>query len=208
MLIVVLTHAGDLLPVMIPKVVVKGVSSWSRSHLSCARRQSISIWPSSLRCFSLGSTNTFPVVEWIIGPTDRDVCWQMKFWDKEFDLSYSIEQKEMVVKCEHSFLQIDGPLADDVIRDNEILDSRLLDAVKEKVIHITVSSNNQLNWIKFRWIESLYRSPFWRSPNEFGRFMSWREQSTVPPPEAAYPRLGLELERLTASWREQVLFCK
>ena len=74
----------------------------------------------------------------------------MKFWDKEFDLSYSIEQKEMVVKCEHSFLQIDGPLADDVIRDNEILDSRLLDAVKEKVIHITVSSNNQLNWIKFR----------------------------------------------------------
>ena len=51
----------------------------------------------------------------------------MKFWDKEFDLSYSIEQKEMVVKCKHSFLQIDGPLADDVIRDNEILDLRLLD---------------------------------------------------------------------------------
>ena len=38
--------------------------------------------------------------------------------------------------------------------------------------------------------------------------MSWREQSTVPPPEAAYPLLGLESARLTASWREQVLFCK
>ena len=38
--------------------------------------------------------------------------------------------------------------------------------------------------------------------------MSWREQSTVPPPEAAYPQFGLESARLTASWREQVLFCK
>ena len=208
MLIAVLTHAGNLLPVMIPKVVVKGVSSWPWSHLSRAWRQGIGIRPSSLRSFSLSTTNTFSIIEWIVGPTDRDVCWQMKFWDKEFDLSYSIEQKELVVKCEHSFLQVDGPLTDDVIWDNEMLEQWLLDTVIEKIIHVTIPSNNQLNWIQLRWLETLYRSPFWRSPNEFGRFMSWREQSTVPPPEAAYPRLGLESERFTASWREQVLLCK
>ena len=66
----------------------------------------------------------------------------MKFWDKEFDLSYSIEQKEFVVKCEYSFLQVDGPLTDDVIRDNKIFERRLLDAVIEEVVHITISSNN------------------------------------------------------------------
>ena len=46
----------------------------------------------------------------------------MKFWDKEFDLSGSIEQKELMVKCEHPFLQVDGPLTSDVIGDNEILE--------------------------------------------------------------------------------------
>jgi hypothetical protein len=47
----------------------------------------------------------------------------MKFWDKEFDLSYTIEQKELVIKCEHSFLQVDRPLTGDVVRDDEILES-------------------------------------------------------------------------------------
>lgn len=74
----------------------------------------------------------------------------MKFRDEEFDLSYSIEQKELVVKCEHSFLQVDGPLTGDVIRDNEILERRLLDAVIEEVVHVTISSNNQLDWIQLR----------------------------------------------------------
>jgi hypothetical protein len=72
----------------------------------------------------------------------------MKFWDKKFDLSITIKQKELVVKCEHSFFQVDGPLADDVIRDNERLEPRLVDAVIEDVVHVTVTSNNQLNWIQ------------------------------------------------------------
>jgi hypothetical protein len=70
------------------------------------------------------------------------MCWQMKFRDEEFYLSYSIEQKELVVKCEHPFLQVDGPLTGNVVRDNEILEWRLLDAVIEKIIHVAISSNN------------------------------------------------------------------
>jgi hypothetical protein len=66
----------------------------------------------------------------------------MKFWDKEFDLSYTIEQKELVIKCEHSFLQVDRPLTGDVVRDDEILESWLLDAMIEEVVHVTISSNN------------------------------------------------------------------
>jgi hypothetical protein len=68
----------------------------------------------------------------------------MKFRDEEFDLSYSIEQKELMVKCEHSFLQVDGPLTDDVIRDNKMLERWLLDAVIENIVHVTISSINQL----------------------------------------------------------------
>ena len=74
----------------------------------------------------------------------------MKFWDEELDLSYSIEQKKLVVKCEHSFLQVDGPLTGDVIRNNEMLEPRLLDAVIEDVVHVTVSSNNQLDRIQLQ----------------------------------------------------------
>ena len=88
------------------------------------------------------------------------MCWQMKFWDEELDLSYSIKQKKLVVKSEHSFLQVDGPLTDDVIRNNEMLEPRLLDAVIEEIVHVTISSNNQLDWIQLRRIEALYRSPF------------------------------------------------
>ena len=140
---------------MVSKVVVEGVTSWPWSHLSCARCQSIGIWPSSLRRFSLGSTYTFPIVEWIFWLTGRDVCWQMKFWDEEFDLCCSIEQKELVVKSEHFFLQIDGPLTGNVIRDNEILEQRLLNAVIKEVVHATISLDNQLDCIQLQWLKYL-----------------------------------------------------
>ena len=74
----------------------------------------------------------------------------MKFWDEEFDLSGSIEQKELMVKCVHPFLQVDGPLTSDVVGDNEILERRLLDAVIEEIVHVTISANNQLYSIQLR----------------------------------------------------------
>ena len=78
------------------------------------------------------------------------MCWQMKFWDEEFDLCCSIEQKELVVKSEHFFLQIDGPLTGNVIRDNEILEQRLLNAVIKEVVHATISLDNQLDCIQLQ----------------------------------------------------------
>ena len=78
------------------------------------------------------------------------MCRQMKFWDEKLDLSYAIEQKELVVKTEHSFLQVDGPLTGDVVGDNEIQERRMQDAVIEEVVHVTISSNNQLDWTILR----------------------------------------------------------
>ena len=74
----------------------------------------------------------------------------MNFWDEEFHLSYSIEQKKIMVKCKHSFLQVDGPLTGNVIGNNKILQQQLLDAVIEKIVHVTISSNKQLDWIQLQ----------------------------------------------------------
>lgn len=51
-----------------------------------------------------------------------------------------------------------------------------------------------------------YLSPYWRSPIEFGKFISCLVHMTFPTPEAAWPRLGFASARLMASWREQLLF--
>ena len=75
----------------------------------------------------------------------------------------------------------------------------------ENVVHITVSGE-EINSVigKEQWA---HLSPFCRSATAFGLFILCRAHSTVAIPVAAWFRFGLEDERLTASCREQLLFC-
>lgn len=74
--------------------------------------------------------------------------------------------------CFHSILEIDAPLASDVIRYDHSLDRGILEArIKEK-IHVGISQRYDLvNGIVMN-RKGHYLSPFCKSPTLFGRFMS------------------------------------
>ena len=80
-----LTHLGDLLPIVIIEMKVEHVFPWSPCHLHSAAREVVVQAPKPFNGLAICPANFLFVVERILVVTVCFVCWEVKFRNQKFD---------------------------------------------------------------------------------------------------------------------------
>ena len=88
--------------------------SWT--HFSCTGSSFFMLWPIPLDSFAAGPADTFKQVKGILIVTFFLMSAEVVHWDGVTDVDLVLFDTEGLRKFHYSFPEVDGPLANDIVR--------------------------------------------------------------------------------------------
>ena len=154
--------------------------SSARTHLPGRKSSEVDVCPLLLNGFTVGTPHTLRIVKGVLGLTFRAVCSQV-------ELGHEVGKGEagqidVWVGSPETFVEVDGPLAGNVIGNFDVTDLTTLEVLGDDIVGVDVATMGLAPVNIIRKIS--YRSPRCKSPTAVGRTKQWRAQTALTTPLA------------------------
>ena len=154
--------------------------SGARTHLPGRQSGEVDIGPLLLNGFTMGTPHTVCIVEGVLDLAFRAMR-------SKVELGHEVCKREpgqinVLVGGLETFVEVDGPLAGDVVGNFDVLDLTTFEVLGDNIVSVDVAIMGLDLCMSFGRVP--YRSPHCKSPTAVGRTKQWRAQTALTTPLA------------------------